>query len=275
MTRTALVTLADYQHTPGAVVVMHSLCTRNPSMRGLDRWCITCDVDVLPPHVPGIMIHRVPVGPSGPYAGIYVQKSGMFSAFLRLEIFRDGTPFRDYDQVIVLDADTVVVGDVTPLLDCTEHALYGCVTDKTGYTPRLPPINTGVLVVNRSAMSYPGAWSEMIDMNRVNRYTILGDQQLVNRWRDQAGITTGYLPADEYNVFKQWYGTPRWAEHEQRHRIIHFIDGKPWLEPKQRAREAMSPGCKHCRKLSSWYTPEPLADLWREAYRAAARESNL
>lgn len=126
----------------------------------------------------------------------------------------------DYDKVIFLDADTIVLGSLDALLERPDFAAAPCV---------FPPdsFNTGSMVLDPSDAVY----EDMIAHLREHRVSGFGDQGFLNRYYPEwyTGPPGRRLPVT-YNVNQLMYRVaPVWNELKDRMRVLHFAGrGKPW-----------------------------------------------
>jgi alpha-N-acetylglucosamine transferase len=123
-----------------------------------------------------------------------------------------------YDRVIVLDADLLIIGDISYLLSDEITGHFGmCPASRTKY-------QAGVVVVNRSLFDSAKLLSDLVPMIR-SRHWPIGDQELLCTYLEKNKAITAQMLPKEYN-WLQAYGdaTPDT-------RILHFHGvPKPWEE---------------------------------------------
>jgi len=148
--RIAFASYVDEVYLPGFLTLLRSLALTNPALC-LD-YVVLFD-DLTPASVsaihrlhPRIRFRRVETGRyddfvKGDRSNYLVRK-----AYFSLDAFR----IRDYDTVIVLDTDMVVLGDVSPLLDVREG--IGAV-EQFFYNETGTKLNSGLLVLNREVLT--------------------------------------------------------------------------------------------------------------------------
>jgi lipopolysaccharide biosynthesis glycosyltransferase len=148
--RIAFASYVDEAYLPGFLTLLRSLALTNPALC-LD-YVVLFD-DLTPASVsaihrlhPRIRLRRVETGRyddcvRGDPSNYLVRK-----AYFSLDAFR----IRDYDTVIVLDTDMVVLGDVSPLLDVREG--IGAV-EQFFYNETGTKLNSGLLVLNRDVLN--------------------------------------------------------------------------------------------------------------------------
>jgi lipopolysaccharide biosynthesis glycosyltransferase len=141
---------------------------------------------------------------------------------------------RHYSQVIWLDADLLIKGDTTVLL---ERGLCGAAfaredkllrfnfsSDIAGFDMDRPFFNTGLFVVSDSIRGWEGAREWLLDATvRYADRAVMGEQGILNLWLQHQRIE----PADllpEYNVFRH-------RPDADRARIAHGVGHhKPWMD---------------------------------------------
>jgi len=148
--RIAFASYVDEVYLPGFLTLLRSLALTNPTLC-LD-YVVLFD-DLTPASVstihrlhPRVRFRRVQTGRyddfvKGDRSNYLVRK-----AYFSLDAFH----IRDYDTVIVLDTDMVVLGDVSPLLDVREG--IGAV-EQFFYNDTGAKLNSGLLVLNREVLN--------------------------------------------------------------------------------------------------------------------------
>jgi len=185
--------------------------------------------DLIAREVQNVEFHEVDNRPYEPvfrFAENVVQTpKRLRAAFYILEAFRS-----DYDYVVTLDSDMIILGDVSVLFE-VEHPFAAVRAYDHVKDLYLPYFNTGTMVVRRDM---PGSvtFEELVaslDVIEVNRNHGKADQAVLNialRDRDKFYISDRYnfskrvVPVDEREP----------AEFlEQRDvRIFHYLGEKPW-----------------------------------------------
>jgi lipopolysaccharide biosynthesis glycosyltransferase len=148
--RIAFASYVDEVYLPGFLTLLRSLALTNPTLC-LD-YVVLFD-DLTPASVSAI--HRL--HPRVRFRRVETERYDDFvkgdrtnylvrKAYFSLDAFR----IRDYDTVIVLDTDMVVLGDVSPLLDVREG--IGAV-EQFFYNDTGAKLNSGLLVLNRDVLN--------------------------------------------------------------------------------------------------------------------------
>jgi hypothetical protein len=166
-----------------------------------------------------------------PYAAI-----APLNTYWGSEIFYKFAVFalRDFERVVYLDCDTLVMDDVSALWDLDQHAdaaVYGVreTQDMGTLAMMLEKVNTGVLVLNRPLLS-PDVHQAMIEIARAGTTYDGSDQGVVNHFlEERPQLRVGALdPA--YNVMVTWKKLGRWEQIRDQVRILHFVNKfKPWV----------------------------------------------
>jgi len=153
----------------------------------------------------------------------------------KLEIFN----LRQFDRIVYLDCDTIVLDDISRLWDMNEF------TDKGLYAVRetesmgvheavIGKFNTGVMVVNTRLLPEQ-TYSNLLQIAREAGSYDLGDQGVINRFLERIGQPGGELDP-EYNVLVSTKTRGRWEEVALRPiRILHYVNFiKPWTPGHER-----------------------------------------
>jgi lipopolysaccharide biosynthesis glycosyltransferase len=148
--RIAFASYVDEVYLPGFLTLLRSLALSNPTLC-LD-YVVLFD-DLTPASVsaihrlhPQVRFRRVETGRYDDYVKGDRTNYLVRKAYFSLDAFR----IRDYDTVIVLDTDMVVIGDVSPLLDVREG--IGAVA-QFFYNDTGAKLNSGLLVLNREVLN--------------------------------------------------------------------------------------------------------------------------
>lgn len=169
----------------------------------------------------------------------------------KLEIFN----LRQFERVVYLDCDTIVLDDISRLWDMSEFADKGVYavreTESMGvHEAVIGKFNTGVMVVNPGLLPEQ-TYSNLLQIAREAGSYDLGDQGVLNRFLERIGQPAGELDP-EYNVLVSIKTRGRWEEVVRRPiRILHYVNFiKPW-----------TPG----HELDPFFDVE-FQRLWDEAY---------
>ena len=130
--------------------------------------------------------------------------------------------FPDADKALILDVDTIVCNDVSPLWDWDlSHAYYAAVTEPEGSKIRgVPYANFGVVMLNLAKLRASG--KDDIIMNELNtRYHPYPEQDAFNLI---CGNRFDPLPP-EYNVTVPGFNI---TGHAERHVVRHFAGFNDW-----------------------------------------------
>lgn len=154
-----------------------------------------------------------------------------------------------YDQVIYLDADTIVLGSLEPLLERTCFAAAPC--------PSAPDLfNTAVMVVQPSAAEF----REMVSLIRFLPSYDGGDQGFLNSYFADwfTGPAEARLPY-QYNTARlSCFYKPSWTRFTSDMRVLHYFGpAKPWSFKCRIAQFLM-----RLVSPSGLPSPSPL-DLWK------------
>lgn len=220
--RTALVTLFDDKFIKGYVAFIKSLLHTNPWFAAerpdfvvLDNGISAENKQLMLSLYDNIKFERIQ---HENYKQIDMSKTAesLRATYYTFELFR----LTDYDRLVFVDMDTVVLGDISLLWGC--QAGIGGVT---GYNARLDEmradINSGVFVVNKQYIN-DATYRGLIDISRHG--FSMPDQKAIN------GYFRGkmqFLPKI-YNVEKRMLHTKKHTEVLNDIRILHFVASKPW-----------------------------------------------
>jgi len=185
------------------------------------------------------------------YAGMPSRSYYGAEIYHKLEIFN----LRQFDRIVYLDCDTIVLDDISRLWDMSEFADKGVYavreTESMGvHAAVVGKVNTGVMVVNTRLLP-DQTYSNLLQIARDAGSYDLGDQGVLNRYLERIGQPAGELEP-EYNVLVSSKTRGRWEEVVQRPiRILHYVNFiKPW-----------TPG----HELDPFFDVE-FQRLWDEAY---------
>ena len=185
-----------------------------------------------------------------------------FSAYSRL--FIASFLGDEFDRVVYLDGDTLVMGSLEPLWDFSLHGKpfaigYDCICNKykklIGIDPAAPYFNSGVLVLDPVEWRRKLCTERILDyMEKVRHDLMFGDQDYFSLvLRDDAAIlppaynflTHFQMFSRQKNVLRAtgipacaWYGESQYAAARERPIIHHFLGhtlGRPWY------RESLNP----------------------------------
>lgn len=147
------------------------------------------------------------------------------AAFYILEAFRS-----DYDYIVTLDSDMIVLGDVSSLFDI-QHPFAAVRAYDHVKDLYLPYFNTGTMVVRRDmpdSVSFEDVIAAL-DVTEVNRNHGKADQAVLNiALRD----SDKFYISDRYNFSKRIVPVderdPAGFLSERDVRIFHYLGEKPW-----------------------------------------------
>lgn len=130
--------------------------------------------------------------------------------------------FPDADKLLILDVDTIVCDDVSPLWQWDlSHAYYAAVTEPEGSRIRgVPYANFGIVLLNLAKLRTTGKDNEIIDLLN-SRYFEYPEQDAFNR---VCGNRFDPLPP-EYNVTVPGFNI---TGHATRHVVRHFAGFHRW-----------------------------------------------
>jgi lipopolysaccharide biosynthesis glycosyltransferase len=130
-----------------------------------------------------------------------------------------------YDQVLYLDADMLIRGNIMELFDLKQNGVY--VTPAlTIYEPTIlsGEFNGGFLFINK--MGFNNMKKELIDTGlSMNTLTLL-DQPIMNEYFQDKVI---YLSLN-YNCGKRAFPDTNMGRFNKDIKIIHYVGAKPWNE---------------------------------------------
>ena len=141
---------------------------------------------------------------------------------------------RRYAQVIWLDADLLIKGDTTALLERGRRGAAFAREDKPlrfnfsgdigGFDLERPFFNAGLFVLSDRLRGWEGAREWLLDATvRYADRAVMGEQGILNLWLQQQRIEPAAL-LPEYNVFRHRPGA-------ERARIVHAVGHhKPWMD---------------------------------------------
>ena len=236
--RTAIVTVVTDDFVDGARVLFASLRRHNPTL--------TADIvvfhndDVAPlsaescqtltEQEPGIVFQHVDVAP---YERLFAQRdevlqtpARLIAAFVIIDAFR----LTDFDRVVCLDSDMLVIGSLDELFNCdADFAAVTAVDETTGEMRR--NFNTGVMVIGPRHLT-GSTFAEITErtvMTSVDRERGKADQAVLNRYFE---TRPHERLAQKYNVTKRMVpdgaGPLEQMLDEADARILHFVGAKPW-----------------------------------------------
>jgi lipopolysaccharide biosynthesis glycosyltransferase len=142
------------------------------------------------------------------------------ATYYKLDVFR-----LDYDRIVFIDSDVVVVGDLSELFNCSLD--FAAVK---GYNARLDEmradINSGVFVVNKRFLN-DETYTALVQMAEHGHS--MPDQKVINSYfKGQiAYFNKGF------NVEKRMISTVRFRKVLENMRIIHYVASKPWMEDRE------------------------------------------
>lgn len=141
------------------------------------------------------------------------------STYYKLEIFN----LVEYDRIVFIDLDTVVIGNILPLfLDCQDK-IYGAQAYNYIKDNLSNRINSGVMVINKEAINEE-TYSGLIDT--AQKGFSMPDQKTINIYFKGE---ISYL-GKGFNIEKRMYYSKRYQyglEYDNI-RILHYVSSKPW-----------------------------------------------
>jgi alpha-N-acetylglucosamine transferase len=149
--------------------------------------------------------------------------------YFKIEVFK----LRQWDRIVYLDCDTIVMDDISPLWDMTQYAGKGLYavreTAEMGSHPDvIGKFNTGVMVIN-PPLIHPDSHRRMVEIaHRMKSYDG-SDQGVINRYFTDMERSPGELEV-EYNVMVSAKKLGKWNQVvKDRLRILHYVNFiKPW-----------------------------------------------
>lgn len=136
-----------------------------------------------------------------------------FGDYTKYEIFS----LSDYDKLIFLDSDTIILGNIDYLIDYRED--FGAVRELY-----IDQFNTGVMVIGRKFLSEK-ITDDLINLTLLYGITEHFDQDIINLYFNDVinviPIEYNYLKTYSKQVFVNT-GLPKYIK------ILHFIVKKPW-----------------------------------------------
>ena len=235
---TAIVTVVTDDFVDGARVLFASMRRHHPTLTADIVVFHNDDVaplsagsrQILTDHEPGIVFRHVDVAP---YERIFAQRdevlrtpARLIAAFVIIDAFR----LTDYDRVVCLDSDMLVIGSLDELLNCdAEFAAVTAVDEATGEMRQ--NFNTGVMVIGSRHLT-GNTFAEITErtvMTSVDRERGKADQAVLNRYFE----TRPHQRLEQkYNVTKRMVpdaaGPLEQKLDEADARILHFVGAKPW-----------------------------------------------
>jgi lipopolysaccharide biosynthesis glycosyltransferase len=229
-TCTGLITLMDDAFLPGALVCLKSLLHHNP---GFDLTFIVLDCGLSEATKQKIKS----VYPKTEFRQIQKQNYKhintantpvrLRNTFYTLDVFAQ----TDFDRLIFLDMDTLIMGDLTLLFK--ETAVFAAAQCyKRSKDVLIDEINSGVFVVNKPAIS-DEVYRQLLAI--APNYPESPDQQILNaafkgriKYLDKA-----------FNVEKRLLHARRLSHYRDPRniRILHFVGVKPWASDEEKKRE--------------------------------------
>lgn len=135
-----------------------------------------------------------------------------------------------YDRIVFLDMDIVVLDDIKALFDCPAP-IAGCQVYSMGLDALSNGINSGVFVINKPVIS-TDTYKQLLAMT--TKGLSMPDQKIINSFFSGK---IHYLDKT-YNVEKRLLHTKNLIHIRDHPKIIHFVATKPWEADKQNALEA-------------------------------------
>lgn len=131
----------------------------------------------------------------------------------------------DFDRLVFIDMDTVVLDDISELFDCTDDIAGAKAYDAKRDDLRRT-INTGVFVVNKRFINNK-TYKELLQRAR-NGFS-MPDQAVINHYFDKnmAYINKGF------NVEKRMISTRKYRHVLDKIKIMHFVAHKPWQDDRE------------------------------------------
>ena len=132
--------------------------------------------------------------------------------YTKLHIFR----FDEYEKIIYLDSDLIVVKSIDHLFNKVEGSFAACA--QTPYREDL--FNSGVMVIKPSKHTFDDLMAQKDILATVDG----GDQGFLNEYfKNWEKLNI------KYNAGKRIYSEQRAKWDKIDHHVIHYVGGKPWL----------------------------------------------
>jgi len=126
----------------------------------------------------------------------------------------------EYDRVISIDMDMIVLADMKPVFDC-EHAFAACKAYNKNKDQLVRSINSGLFVINKKYIdkeTYAG-------LMRIARHGhSMPDQKTINHY---FGSNIKYLDK-RYNMEKRIFKSARYQDLVKEVKVWHYISTKPY-----------------------------------------------
>lgn len=237
MART-LFTLCDDKFFVGFQVFMKSFLHHNP---WFEDTVTVLDVGLSPSTIEemkkiyGKIVFKIPK--KGLYKKVDMSKtaSSLQKTYYTLDCFY----MTEYDRIIAMDMDLLVLGDLSEVFDCAKP--FAAVR---GYNAKLDilreDINSGVFVVNKPFIG-EDHYRKMIEI--AARGFSMPDQKVINIY---LGKHVHHLPKI-YNVEKRMITTKKFRVELEKARVIHYVASKPWDSIKEPGFEELE------NKWWEWY----------------------
>jgi len=203
----------DRKYEPGLKVLLKSLKHHN-DLAGIDVVVISADL----PDRPWCKFHR----PDVPRFEQIPNRAFDIAAFFFLASLE-----LDYDRLLWMGADQLILGDIMPLLD-DDRPPFAAIAEGTGtFRGHHERICTGMLVVQPKA--FPDMYEQVMAIALEGVSYDGGDQGVMNEWLIRQDIQPHILP-EFYDVSQRHYvGRPEWwVMNFSRFRSIHYAGHKPW-----------------------------------------------
>ena len=160
------------------------------------------------------------------------------ATYFKLDIFA----FTEYDRIVFIDSDVLVLGDISELFSFSKGDMGACSTYRRKTDSLEGTINSGVMVLNKPVINN-GVYDSLVE--EAQKGFSLPDQETINNI-----IGPRIVRLDKkYNMEKRMYKSKKfnWKDAV----ILHYVSHKPWYK---------HPPCGRDRGF------DELHDLWRFWY---------
>jgi glycogenin glucosyltransferase len=153
-------------------------------------------------------------------------KESLRKTFWKLEVFRQ----TDYDRLIFLDMDILIMSDISELFKFDDGIIAGCKCFFVGKDMLTDDINTGVFVLNKPAI-HRQIYKDLLTIAIPGSNS--PDQNIIN-----------FYFKNQIKYFNKSYNIEKRVLHTRKHKhlldnikILHFVATKPWQKIKPNRRE--------------------------------------
>jgi len=153
-------------------------------------------------------------------------------AFYKIECF----DLKGYDRVVMVDSDTIIIGDISYLFSLTDY--FCAVEDTRSNNRHRTPIKKQPLNINTGMLSLSKEFVEGSHKKKILRFSNtqvtrlhLADQTLINNYMNHNKIDAHYISTD-FNMSKRTLSdsSKDFNDRLSTARIIHYVGKKPWMQ---------------------------------------------